>query len=191
MTEREKVIAALGCCFPFGGKGCEQCPFAGEIDIEHGCAVDLGKKIISVLEKQEDLTDNDREDLEMIRRIRAGKSLKYCCHDYTIINNEWKRKHPWAWSEPTEPKLLTYEDLIRSEKIPVWCEVHTADGVLGEWVVYCGTWHTENFEGVMLRGALPQSVLSGKHYGSSWRVWSGEPTKERRNEVPWDERTEV
>ncbi|MBQ9211113.1 MAG: hypothetical protein IJ153_11070 [Clostridia bacterium] len=50
-------------------------------------------EVISFLAVEE-FTDQDREDLDIIRRIRDG-SLKKCVrHDYVIYNGEWYRAHP-------------------------------------------------------------------------------------------------
>ena len=49
MTEREKVVAAVECCFHLGSKGCQSCPYVSEVDLEHGCTVDLAGRIIAQL----------------------------------------------------------------------------------------------------------------------------------------------
>ena len=53
MTEREKVIAAVECCFHLGSKGCRSCPYVAEVDFEKGCVVDLAGRIIAQLKEQE------------------------------------------------------------------------------------------------------------------------------------------
>lgn len=53
MTEREKVVAAVECCFPLGSKGCQSCPYVSEVDLEHGCTVDLAGRIIAQLKVPE------------------------------------------------------------------------------------------------------------------------------------------
>lgn len=53
MTEREKVVAAVECCFHLGSKGCQSCPYVSEVDLEHGCTVDLAGRIIAQLKAPE------------------------------------------------------------------------------------------------------------------------------------------
>lgn len=53
MTDREKVIAAVECCFHLGSKGCRLCPYVSEVDLEHGCTVDLAGRIIAQLKAPE------------------------------------------------------------------------------------------------------------------------------------------
>ena len=43
-----------------------------------------------------ELTEQDRKDLDIIRRIRAGKSLKVVTGAYTIVNEAWRKEHPWV-----------------------------------------------------------------------------------------------
>lgn len=53
MAEREKVIEAVECCFHLGSKGCQSCPYVSEVDLEHGCTVDLAGRIIAQLKAPE------------------------------------------------------------------------------------------------------------------------------------------
>lgn len=53
MTEREKAIAAVECCFHLGSKGCRSCPYVSEVDLERGCTVDLAGRIIAQLKTPE------------------------------------------------------------------------------------------------------------------------------------------
>lgn len=46
--------------------------------------------------KGPEITEQDRKDLEIIRRIRAGKSLKVVTGAYTIVNEAWRKEHPWV-----------------------------------------------------------------------------------------------
>lgn len=51
----------------------------------------------------EEFTDQDREDLDIIHRVREGGLKKCVRHDYVIFNGEWYMEHvPAATNEDGE-----------------------------------------------------------------------------------------
>lgn len=92
MPDREKVVKELECIRDWA-------QFAvNKRWLVAGASEKMVKYAEDALEllKAQELTDQDRNDLDIIHRIRAGKSLKVVNGAYTIVNEAWRKEHPWA-----------------------------------------------------------------------------------------------
>jgi len=71
----------------------------------------------------EELTEEERRDLENLRRVKRREVLKIVCRDYVIYNGEWYRNNKWDWpnQEPLKPTIGG-----------------DADGPCGNWWYQCG-----------------------------------------------------
>lgn len=58
----------------------------------------------------EEFTDQDREDLDIIHRVREGGLKKCVRHDYVIFNGEWYREH--VLPVPVDDGLMPREDAV-------------------------------------------------------------------------------
>jgi len=117
----------------------------------------------------EELTEEERRDLENLRRVKSGEVLKHVERDYVIYNGEWYRTHRWDWpkDDPTEARLMTLEEykvlaeLPPDERVPVW----------EEWRRHDSKW------------AMPGPAYNG--YGMWWRCWTSRPTEAQRAAEAW------
>lgn len=66
-------------------------------DIEFGCGVGndnvIGCTAYVNRWKAQEPTEQERKDLDVLRRVKSGKVLKHVCYDYAIYNGDWYRKH--------------------------------------------------------------------------------------------------
>ncbi len=133
----------------------------------------------------EELTEEERRDLENLRRVKRGEALKILCRDYVIYNGEWYRekrrdwKYRWDWPNDIVPtaRLMTLEEykaraeMPQDERDPVW----------EEWT---GLAHRfDKWRGMKSGWAIPNTGYEG--YGKSWRCWTSRPTDEQRRATPW------
>lgn len=117
----------------------------------------------------EELTEEERRDLENLRRVKRGESLKIVCRDYVIYNGEWYRTHRWDWpvGEVLKARLLSLEEYKIRAEMPL----DKQDPVWEEWRSVDSGW------------MMPSHDYNG--YGTSWRCWTSRPTDEQRAAEAW------
>lgn len=93
MPDLEDTIQALKSCSAEDGLCAEkECPYSS---VCSGYGTPAMRNAIILLRAME-LTEQEKEDLEIIHRIRNGKSLKVVNGSYTIVNEAWRKENPWV-----------------------------------------------------------------------------------------------
>jgi len=129
----------------------------------------------------EELTEEERRDLENLRRVKRGEELKHVERDYVIYNGEWYRTHKWDWPVGEVPKarLMTLEEYRTRAEMPL----DKRDPVWEEWR------SRDSRESRNSRWTMPNPGYAG--YGQSWRCWTSRPTDEQRAAEAWPDLPEA
>lgn len=123
----------------------------------------------------EEMAEEERKDLEILRRVKRGESQWIVSRDYVIYNGEWYRekrrdwKYRWDWPNDIVPKarLMTLEEYKAMAELPTY----ERDPVWEEWRSMDSRW------------VIPAQGYNG--YGTSWRCWTSRPTDEQRAAEAW------
>lgn len=189
----ETVIEALECCAGPGMDSCDYCPCnemrndgVWQCDAMRRQAAELLKAIADKT-LPGGLSEQDMRDLDVVRRIRAGRSLKVGNRAYVIFNGAFYRKIGMArLGAPAE--LLPLDELLalpadEDHAVPVCVEER----------VPVGKWYNSILQWMDARFVLTDYVrdrnyyYNPENYGYAWRCWTGWPTREQREAIPWED----
>lgn len=90
MEKIEKVIYSLERCTCHVPDACRDCAYDDKPAPE--CWLTLERDALELLKEQQ-LSDQDRIDLDVIHRIRSRETVKVAKHDYIIVNGDWYREN--------------------------------------------------------------------------------------------------
>ena len=120
------------------------------------------------------LSDQDKADLDVIRRIRRGSIKKSVCRDYAIYNGDWYRDHPWNVPKEHEPHILAPDEFGECGVgwLEHWCSIEDDSGeqhseVFFERCAWCGKTLTTNEFLVNLEpgdNGVPSFFLTGSPF---------------------------
>ncbi|MBR3239124.1 MAG: hypothetical protein IKF99_11870 [Oscillospiraceae bacterium] len=101
MPDLETTIQALKSCSKEDGICVDsECPYSS---VCTGYGTPAMRNAIILLEALK-LSEQEKQDLEIIHRIRERKSLKVVNGAYTIVNEAWRKENPWVLpQEAVEP----------------------------------------------------------------------------------------
>ena len=137
------------------------------------------------------LSDQDKADLDVIRRIRSGSIKKSVCRDYAIYNGEWYRDHPWNVPKEHEPHILAPDEFgaCGTGWLEHWCSIEDDRDekhpeVFFERCAWCGKTLTTN---EFLISLEPGDMMIEYGKAGGFRVWAGDfaPSEEMRKEAGW------
>ena len=88
-----------------------------------------------------------------------------------------------------EPRVMTWDEVRATLKAPVWKETKSRHNALYQgWVLAYDIQTGQGITGTRLGMAEPSGRVvwyKAEDYGKTWRLWTTEPTDERRETTPW------
>ena len=144
-------------------------------------------KVIKLLKARTGITTQDLKDLELVRRVRAGKVKVAGCTAYTIINGDyyWRHRGEYPWKDGV--RLLTVADFENNPDadsqgfLPCWVECNDKEIAFG---IKAGLIE----DGETLDGWTEVTVdemPGGEHHNPNVRYWTGKPTDKQMRETAW------
>lgn len=145
------------------------------------------------------LSNQDKADLDLIRKVRSGEIKKQVCAAYTLINGDFYRAHPPLCCT-TEIRVMTVDEvrqmgkrnMERGKKPHETCIYERRGGSRLE--ICSPLWDEPQFEGdeshldiqYLFIGTDEYDIVPVKKYGWEIRCWSGCPSDERREVEKWN-----
>ena len=106
------------------------------------------------------------------------QSLKYDYEGAAEAAEKWNRR-------VNEARLLTLDEALSASGI-VWCEFNDGQSAFVYQIdLYIGDDETAEAEVV---GRGEHALLNYRDYDGVWRAWSAEPSKELRENTPWEQK---